>query len=72
MRRGTIGIGKKMKKKKCRICYWGKETIEHLSGICAGMEETRADRRLLLREDGIGLKWMIEVLRKRKRWEKDN
>lgn len=56
-------------RKKCRIRYWGKETIEHLSKTCAGLEEIVADRKLLLRDDGIRLEWMEKVLRTRKMWE---
>lgn len=57
-------------KKKCRICYWGMETIEHLNGICAGMEEINACRSSLLEENGQGLEWMEKVLKIRKMWER--
>lgn len=57
-------------KKKCRICYLGKETLDHLRGICAGMEVIEEERNILLGEDGAGLAWMEKILKVRQLWEK--
>ncbi|KAK5640948.1 hypothetical protein RI129_009495 [Pyrocoelia pectoralis] len=54
-------------KRLCRLCGEERENIEHLAENCGELKEHEGGWRGLLGEDGMGKKWMEEVLECRRR-----
>jgi hypothetical protein len=63
---------KRGERKKCRMCYEERETIEHVWNECSEMREReRKERGEKLNEDGREIGWMKEMWKKRDRIEKE-
>jgi hypothetical protein len=57
------------KKRRCRMCYEERETIENGCGEMRGRE--RKERGDILNEDGREIEWMKEIWKRRERIEKE-
>jgi hypothetical protein len=64
------------RRKRCRMCYEERETIEHMWNGCSEMREReRKERGEIQNEDGKEIRWMKEIWKekegqngKRKEW----
>jgi hypothetical protein len=59
------------RKRRRRMCYEERETIEHMWNGCSEMREReRKEQRAILNEDGRKIRWLKEVWKRRERIEK--
>jgi hypothetical protein len=59
------------RKRRRRMCYEERETIEHMWNGCSEMREReRKEQRAILNEDRRKIRWLKEVWKRRERIEK--
>jgi hypothetical protein len=63
---------KEGEKRRCRMCYEEKETIEHMWNECSKIRERRRKQRgEIPNEDERDIRWMKEILKRSERIEKE-
>jgi hypothetical protein len=59
------------RKRRCRMCYEKRETIEHMWNGCSEMREMeRKEQGEILNKDRREIRWLKEVSKRRERIEK--